>query len=116
MNANQHLDHEALAELKEVMDDDFQILISTFLSDSRERVRALREALEHRDSETFAKAAHSFKGSCINIGAPRLGQLCLDAERQGRSGDLSDAPALLDAIESEFESVDHALMDYVTTS
>jgi len=116
MNDTQHLDDEALAELKEVMDDDFQILITTFLADSRERLGSLREALDAGDAATFAKAAHSFKGSCINIGAPLLGVLCLEAEQLGRSGDLSGAPELIGRIESEFEQVRESLTDYVTES
>ena len=113
MNEIQHLDHEALAELREVMDDDFQILIATFLSDSQERVRTLRSALEAGDAEAFAKAAHSFKGSCINIGAPLLGRLCLEAEQLGRSGALSSGADLIDRIETEFAEVRRALADYM---
>ncbi len=116
MNDTQHLDHEALAELREVMDDDFQILITTFLADSRERLRSLRDALDAGDAATFSKAAHSFKGSCINIGAPALGALCLEAEQLGRGGDLAGAPALIARIEAEFEKVRELLTDYVTES
>lgn len=114
MNASHHLDHEALAELKEVMQDDFQILISTFLSDSRERIRALQVALADSDAASFAKAAHSFKGSCINMGAPRLGELCLEAERKGREGSLAGAAQLVKKIEAEFEAVHGALGEYLS--
>lgn len=105
MTDKPHLDEEALAELKEVMEDDFAVLITTYLSDSQDRVLTLRQAVEDQDAETFTKAAHSFKGSSVNIGAPCLGQLCLAAEKAGHDAKLEDAAALLDRIEREYETV-----------
>ena len=105
MSEKPHLDEEALAELRDVMEDEFEVLMQTYLADSRDRIRALKEALRAGDSDAFAGTAHSFKGSCINIGAPRLGELCLKAEMAGKESRLEDAPALLDEIDREFEQV-----------
>lgn len=116
MNEHAHLDDEALAELREVMDDDFSILLTTFIDDSGERVSALKNLFGAADAEAFSKAAHSFKGSCINIGAPRLGDLCLEAEQMGRSGDLSGAEDLLARIEQEFETVKTLLQPYLASA
>lgn len=113
MNDKPHLDSEALAELLEVMESDFGILISTYLSDSQERIASLDLALEGADAEAFCQAAHSFKGSCINIGAPRLGDLCMHAENAGRSGDLAAAPQLMDDIRKEFVEVSKLLRGYL---
>ncbi|AXS82422.1 MULTISPECIES: Hpt domain-containing protein [Marinobacter] len=109
MSDKPHLDEEALAELQDVMEDEFDVLIQTYLADSRDRIRSLREALEANDSDAFIKTAHSFKGSCINIGAPRLGELSLNAEMAGKESRLEEAPALLDAIEAEFHQVTQRL-------
>ena len=116
MNERTHLDDEALAELRDVMDDDFAILIDTFIEDSSARIEALRNALATGDADAFSKAAHSFKGSCINIGAPLLGELCLEAERMGRTGDLSDGTTLLQNIESEFGQVKELLEQYLDST
>ena len=105
MNTKPHLDEEALAELQDVMEDEFEILIHTFINDSRERVAGLRHAIESRDTTAVAHTAHSFKGSCINIGAPQLGELCRQVEAAGKAEDLAETPALLQAIESEFHTV-----------
>lgn len=105
MSDQQHLDEEALAELRDVMEDEFEVLIQTYLADSRDRIRSLREALAAEDGDAFTKTAHSFKGSCINIGAPRLGELCLKAEMAGKESRLGEVPALLDAIDAEFQQV-----------
>ncbi|SDX08421.1 Hpt domain-containing protein [Marinobacter mobilis] len=100
-----HLDEEALAELKEVMEDEFGILIETYLSDSADRISALQQALDAGNDESFAKSAHSFKGSSVNIGAPQLGALCLEAELAGRAGRLDEAGVMLERIVLEFQTV-----------
>lgn len=104
-----HLDEEALAELQDVMEDEFDMLIQTYLNDSRERIESLKAALNEGRVDAFAKTAHSFKGSCINIGAPRLGELCREAEKAGRDERLSDVLPVLDAIEVEFQRVTDGL-------
>jgi HPt (histidine-containing phosphotransfer) domain-containing protein len=105
MSDKPHLDEEALAELRDVMEDEFDILIQTYISDSRERIQALHQALSDNDADAFAKTAHSFKGSSINIGAARLGELCLQVERCGREGDLEAARQSMMALEAEFATV-----------
>ncbi|WP_166265154.1 Hpt domain-containing protein [Marinobacter caseinilyticus] len=105
MSDKPHLDEEALAELQDVMEDDFDVLIRTYIADSDERIHALRTALRNSDTDAFAKSAHSFKGSCINIGAPRLGALCSEAEMAGNEQRLERAEILLDTIETEFKTI-----------
>lgn len=105
MSDRSHLDEEALAELQDVMENEFDVLIHTFISDSAERVAALRAALEAGDADALAKTAHSFKGSSINIGAPRLGALCMEVEQAGRASQLADADSILLRVESEFRQV-----------
>ncbi|MGM0570151.1 Hpt domain-containing protein [Marinobacter sp.] len=100
-----HLDEEALAELRDVMEDEFDILIQTYISDSRERIQALHQALSDNDPDAFAKTAHSFKGSSINIGASRLGDLCMQIEKAGREGDLDTARQSMVELEAEFATV-----------
>ncbi|MBE03290.1 Hpt domain-containing protein [uncultured Marinobacter sp.] len=105
MTEKPHLDEEALAELQDVMEDEFEVLIQTYLTDSRDRIASLKEALAAGDADAVARTAHSFKGSCINIGAPRLGDLCQAAEQAGKVADLARAQALMADIEAEFSVV-----------
>lgn len=100
-----HLDEAALAELQDVMEDEFGVLIETYLKDSRERIESLKAAIRSGDADALTKTAHSFKGSCINIGTPRLGELCRKAEEAGRSARIQDAADLMPAIEAEFQTV-----------
>ncbi|MCG7199199.1 Hpt domain-containing protein [Marinobacter pelagius] len=105
MTDKQHLDEEALAELQDVMEDEFDVLIQTYIIDSRDRIASLKSALSAGDADAFAKTAHSLKGSCINIGAPRLGELCMEAEQAGKVSDLTEASRLVGEIEEEFAAV-----------
>ena len=113
MNDKPHLDEEALTELQDVMEGEFDILIKTYLNDSSDRISSLRSAIESDDADGFAKTAHSFKGSSINIGAPKLGELCLAAEQAGKDNRLQEASAMVDAIETEFQQVEKTLKGFL---
>lgn len=107
--SEQPLDLDALRELKEVMEDEFQMLIDTYLNDSMVRIASLKEAVTTQNSDAFRKAAHSFKGSCGNIGANSLAALCKKAEDMGSQGDLHEADVLVTQIESAYAAVKTAL-------
>lgn len=109
-----HLDEEALAELQDVMEDEFEVLIRTFVADARTRIDTLRKALTDSDTDHLTRTAHSFKGSCINMGAPCLGELCSEVERKGKSGDLTAVASLIERIESEFTEVARRLEHFLT--
>ncbi len=113
MNALSHLDHGALKDLKEIMDDDFSLLIETFISDSLLRIGAISQAIEAGDAEQVRTAAHSFKGSSSNICALLLTDLCEDLENMGRENDLSLAKSTYARIREEFEIVKQALEEMI---
>ena len=85
------MDTAALDALRELMQDDFPLLLETFLADAQLRVSQLGAALHSADLEAFRQAAHSFKGSCGNMGALALEQACLAAERAALNNDLAAA-------------------------
>lgn len=102
---SEHLDRTVLALLREVMEDEYPALLDIFLSDSEARLHSLRQARNAQDAEALRRAAHSFKGSCANMGALPLAELCRQLEDQGRVGDLTLVPALLEQAEQEFAIV-----------
>lgn len=105
MSSETHLDREVLQTLQEVMDDQFPVLISTFITDSDSRIRSLQKALATQDGEAVRRQSHSFKGSCHNIGAQRLGDLCQIMEDRGREGDLQGLEHHLVDIQQEFSQL-----------
>ncbi len=100
-----HLDEPALRALQEVMEDDYLLLLDTFLLDSAERLGLLRQGLAQGDAQALRLAAHSFKGSCSNMGAPQLAALCRSLEEQARRGQLEGVDSLLEQIERELAIV-----------
>ncbi|AMO77773.1 MULTISPECIES: Hpt domain-containing protein [Pseudomonas] len=100
-----HLDDAVLKALREVMAEEFPLLLDTFVADSEERLRNLHEALAELDGQALRHAAHSFKGSCGNMGAPALAALCKRLEDAARQGDMAKAAGLIEQVEREFAIV-----------
>jgi HPt (histidine-containing phosphotransfer) domain-containing protein len=100
-----HLDSAVLAALQDVMEDEYPVLLDTFLVDSEERLLLLRQAQQQTDAQNLRLAAHSFKGSCSNMGASLLAGLCKQLEEAGRREQLDLAPDLIEQIEREFAIV-----------
>lgn len=100
-----HLDDAVLAALQDVMEDEYPILLDTFVADSEERLRLLHQAQAEDDAQGLRLAAHSFKGSCSNMGAVLLASLCKELEDAGRRAALDLAPALIEQVEREFAIV-----------
>ena len=98
-----HLDPAVLSGLQEVMEGEYPKLLDTFLDDSQKRVEALRKARD--DAKALGRIAHSFKGSCSNMGAPMLAGLCKQLEEAARRELLDEAPALIEQIGREFAIV-----------
>ncbi len=100
-----HLDSAVLAALQDVMEGEYPLLLDTFLADSEERLRLLHAAQQGGDAQSLRLTAHSFKGSCSNMGAPLLAGLCKQLEAAGRRELPAEAPQLIEQIEREFAIV-----------
>lgn len=111
MHVDTHLDLEAVATLKEIMEDDFALLIETFVNDGTERLAALALEIEQGDADAVRRSAHSFKGSSSNIGALHLAELCLHLETQGSAGELAGLADHLQKVVQEFSLVKQTLIE-----
>ena len=107
--SSEHLDHTAIATLKEVMEDDFQLLIDTFVNDSKERLQVLAAALAAGDAEEVRRSAHGLKGSSSNVGALRLAEICFQLEEAGRENRLDGMAEMLADAEAEYQIVHEQL-------
>lgn len=102
-----------MSMLQEVMEDGFEPLIQSYISDSQHRIGELRVALTQQDSEMIRRLAHSLKGSSGNVGACHVAELCLQVEQQGREGTLDGLDQLLVQIEQELEEVFVIMQGYM---
>lgn len=103
--ARAQLDQDTLRELRAVLGKDFRMLVDTWVADSRVRLQALQSALAGQDAAALREAAHSLKGSSLNLGALRLADFCLALESAARAGDLAQAARLLPPVEAEYRQV-----------
>ncbi len=100
-----HLDDAVLIALQDFMGDEYPVLLDTYLLDSEERLRTLREAEGHGDMQALRLAVHSFKGSCSNVGAAHLAALCKELEEVARREQSAEARGWIQRIEEEFTHV-----------
>lgn len=105
MLAIPHLDNAILATLRDVMGDDYDLLIETYVNDSNNRLQSLAEGVANCNSDLLRRTAHSFKGSSSNIGALRLAEDCSVMESLALANDPLSWPAQLIVIETEFAQV-----------
>ncbi|QXI31427.1 Hpt domain-containing protein [Pseudomonas vanderleydeniana] len=84
------------------MEDEYPVLLDTFLNDSEKRLGQLHEADNPTD---LGLVAHSFKGSSSNMGAFQLADLCRQLEEQAARLPLTEVEALLGRIDREYEQV-----------
>jgi len=107
----QHLDEAILSELREMMESEFEFLISTFIEDSRHRLEEIRDTLDNPDE--FSRACHSLKGSATNLGLPLLSDLCREGEELGHNETIVAGDDLVSRIEMEFNEVAQRLRDFL---
>lgn len=105
MDQNEHVDEAILVELQEIMEDDFPVLLETYIVDSQTKLEALNEAFTLQDLDKIRNVAHGFKGSSLNMGAHALAGLCASVEDFARNSEFENAEMVASKIGVEFEHV-----------
>jgi two-component system sensor histidine kinase/response regulator len=98
---------EAVVQSLMSVDDDGTLMdevVATFLRIAPARLTAIRKAAKG-NAPGLERAAHSFLGSCGNLGARRMAELCARLEVLGRSGSTEGAPEIARALDEEFAAV-----------
>ena len=94
-----------LDELKMLMEDDFTVLLETYIQDSDNRLLALDSAITSQNASEVRELAHSFKGSSANLGAQPLADICLQLETMAREENLDDAATTFISLKAEYSQV-----------
>lgn len=85
------IDFNIINNLKEIGDQEFLVeLIDIFLGQSQDLIDEIKSGAEKKDNQIITKAAHKLKGSCLNLGAMSMGEVCQDIEHTSRDNNLSD--------------------------
>jgi len=100
-----HIDTETVEELRELMEEDFDILIQTYLRDSSVRMEELKALLDGDDSDKARNVAHILKGSSSNIGAPDISAIAAKMEDSAKNGDMDTFKSLYPEAEAQYQEV-----------
>ncbi|MBV1873917.1 MAG: Hpt domain-containing protein [Gammaproteobacteria bacterium] len=110
---SKHIDEEVIEELREIMEEDFVELVSTYVSDSREGIKRLDAAFNTVSHENIRNTAHTLKGSSANLGAMPLSSFCAELEDLAKEERTAEAENLIERIKQEFSSVSSILNAFI---
>ncbi len=96
-------------EVRDLLGDEFAVLIDAYLEDTEHFVQAMQDACERDDLNAIELPAHSMKSSSANVGAMRLSSLARELEQQIRSGNPDDVLVQVAAVVEEFARVSREL-------
>ena len=109
-------DNPLLTRLQElVQETDFEFvieLVDIYLNETPTQIQTMGKALDTQDHHMLTIAAHTLKGSSLNLGAKQLGASCFKLEELGRSGIPISANINMKEIENEFEQVKAILLTF----
>jgi CheY-like chemotaxis protein len=86
-------------------------LIDTFQRIAPLRLAALSKASAKGSAVALERTAHSFLGSCANLGARYMAEVCARLEHLGRGGSTTGARELIQTLEQEYGAVQEALLE-----
>lgn len=89
------LDESHLAQLREVLEDEFHNILSAYLIDAQSRRMAIVLAAAAQDGARLREAAHNMKGSARNMGAHALAERARSLELLA---DRADWPGITAAL------------------
>ena len=89
------IDDEIIAELRDVMEEEFVELIGSFLHDLPVQLDLIQAAIAQSDTAELYRIAHKLKSSCASLGAMRLAELVRRLEQAGRQNALDGADQML---------------------
>lgn len=99
------VDESSIVQLKELMGEDFSLLVTTFIHDSSSKIETMRSTVLDNDADNLRMAAHGLKGSALNLSAQKLTSLCKQLEDKGKSGCFDNVLQLIDEVELEYKAV-----------
>jgi HPt (histidine-containing phosphotransfer) domain-containing protein len=109
-------DNPLLTRLQElVVETDFEFvieLVDIYLNETPAQIQTMVKALDTHDHHMLTIAAHTLKGSSLNLGAKQLGAACFKLEELGRSGMPISTSINTKEIESEFEQAKAILLTF----
>ena len=116
-NTRPALDRGVIADLVDIMGDEFTALVQVYLEDTPKSLAALEQAAHRRDVSGLIAPSHSLKSTSANLGALTLSDLAKRMEYAARSGSLDGEPiALVIDLQREYQRVSAELNNLLARS
>lgn len=103
------LDEAVIAELKEVLGEQFPHLCSQFAKSVREHLPVLEAAIGIADGEALCARSHQLKGASASFGAVRMAALCQHMEHHARESDWPAARLCLAEMRAAWQALETLL-------
>jgi HPt (histidine-containing phosphotransfer) domain-containing protein len=84
-------------------------ILEEYLASAPRDLEKLKHAIRAGDSPATGASAHALKGASATIGAKGFAAIALELEHAGKKGDLSNAPAIVGRLESEYAELSASL-------
>ena len=103
------LDTERFGQLKTLFGKTLCDFIAIYLTEVPAAIKKLKDACALTESKPMVDAAHSIKGTSINLGLVQLATIAKEVEQLARQGELGAVSAALGQIDEAFERAQERL-------
>lgn len=97
------INHEQFEEMRDLLEEDFAGLIQVYITDSEQRVVALRNAQQTNDNANGFEIAHALKGASANLGTTQLVNLSSQLQSLCREHRISEQAELIENISTALQ-------------
>ncbi|MEN6670670.1 Hpt domain-containing protein [Psychrobacter sp. B38] len=108
-NDEEIINHEQFEEMRDLLEEDFADLIQVYITDSHERVAALRVAQQKNDNANGFESAHALKGASANLGTTQLVKLCRELQERCRERLIGEQAELIEAIAAALQRAEQEI-------
>ncbi|MEM9742920.1 MAG: Hpt domain-containing protein [Pseudomonadota bacterium] len=106
------IDSDVLETLKDVMEDEFDSVLSDYLGQCDQLWAEIRQQHDSREHDELRRAAHTFKGSCMSVGAEPLRAHMAALEAAAAAQNDAEAARIIADAESELARVVDAIQGW----
>lgn len=100
------LNQELLEDIKNLMEDKFDILLEKSLTSTEHNITLIEKAYQDRDIKTISNCAHAIKSPCAALGMLNVSRIANYIEEQALR--LKDEPKDFEQIEEHIKELRHA--------
>ncbi len=99
------LDAAVFERIRALGDDLLVSIVADFRRGTPDDIARLEQGLAEADADAAARAAHRVKGTCLILGAIRMGAVAAEIESSAYDGDLARAGELVPALARSFDDL-----------